>query len=83
MTAMNRTLLLLNALALAVLAIFCLQPSDQNALVARSLPMPHFLQTQRAPQLAVLTDNSEAHARVTSEHPATEGIPHRNQRWVF
>jgi hypothetical protein len=75
---MNTTLLLANAIALAVLVSFQFGPehATQKPLAQR---MPHYLQVQKAPQLAVLNDqdtstpqavsNSEqVRPALTSEH---------------
>jgi hypothetical protein len=49
---MNRALLLSNAIALAVLLGFHFTPQSGAEPVAQR--MPHYLQVQKAPQLAVL-----------------------------
>lgn len=49
---MNRALLLSNAIALAVLLGFHFTPQNGAEPVAQR--MPHYLQVQKAPQLAVL-----------------------------
>ncbi|MFL1526423.1 hypothetical protein [Pseudomonas sp. O230] len=51
---MNSALLLSNAIALAVLLGFHFAPESGADPVAQR--MPHYLQVQRAPQLAVLSD---------------------------
>ncbi|QVW22036.1 hypothetical protein KJF94_19400 [Pseudomonas hormoni] len=51
---MNSALLLSNAIALAVLLGFHFAPESGAEPVAQR--MPHYLQVQRAPQLAVLSD---------------------------
>ena len=51
---MNRALLLSNAIALAILLGFHFAPENGAAQVAQR--MPHYLQLQRAPQLAVMSD---------------------------
>ena len=51
---MNSALLLSNAIALAVLLGFHFTPESGAEPVAQR--MPHYLQVQRAPQLAVLSD---------------------------
>lgn len=50
---MNSALLLANATALAVLVGFHFVPESNEQVAQR---MPHYLQVQRAPQLAVLSD---------------------------
>ncbi|WP_445181300.1 hypothetical protein [Pseudomonas sp. McL0111] len=61
---MNRTLLLANAIALAVLLGFHFVPESNEAVAQR---MPHYLQVQKAPQWAVLSDQSSATAQAVSE----------------
>ncbi|MHC8313333.1 hypothetical protein ACYZUC_27510 [Pseudomonas sp. GT1P32] len=51
---MNRALLLSNAIALAVFVGFHFAPESGAEPVAQR--MPHYLQVQKAPQLAVLSD---------------------------
>ncbi|MHC8365775.1 hypothetical protein ACYZT9_07795 [Pseudomonas sp. ZT5P21] len=51
---MNSALLLSNAIALAVLLVFHFYPESGAEPVAQR--MPHYLQVQKAPQLAVLSD---------------------------
>lgn len=65
---MNSPLLLSNAIALAVLLGFQFAPERDTATVAQR--MPHYLQLQKAPQLAVLSDQQgattqEIHQRTT------------------
>jgi len=65
---MNSTLLLANAIALAVLVGFhFIAESDSPEPLAQR--MPHYLQVQKAPQLAVLSDQdtSTPHAVSNSE----------------
>ena len=50
---MNSALLLANATALAVLVGFHFVPESNEQVAQR---MPHYLHVQRAPQLAVLSD---------------------------
>ncbi|MFJ4196637.1 hypothetical protein [Pseudomonas sp. NPDC089534] len=50
---MNSALLLANAVALAVLLGFHFSPQDDAPVAQR---MPHYLQIQKAPQWAVLTN---------------------------
>ncbi|CAI8708173.1 Secreted protein [Pseudomonas sp. IT-347P] len=75
---MNSTLLLANAIALAVLVSFHFM-ADNGGTAPLAQRMPHYLQVQKAPQLAVLSDqdtptpqavrNSEqALSELTSEH---------------
>ncbi|MHC8304676.1 hypothetical protein [Pseudomonas sp. PB3P13] len=52
---MNSALLLSNAVALAVLVGFHFAPENSNDSVAQH--MPHYLQVQKAPQLAVMNDH--------------------------
>ena len=51
---MNRALLISNVIALAVLAGFHFSHENNGAQVAQR--MPHYLQLQKAPQLAVVND---------------------------
>ncbi|MFJ7796760.1 hypothetical protein [Pseudomonas sp. NPDC096950] len=51
---MNGTLLLSNAIALAVLLGFQFVPKGEAQVVTQR--MPHYLQLQKAPQLAVMSD---------------------------
>jgi hypothetical protein len=51
---MNSVLLLSNAIALAVLLGFHFAPESDAEPVAQR--MPHYLQLQKAPQLAVMSD---------------------------
>ncbi|AZZ77790.1 MULTISPECIES: hypothetical protein [Pseudomonas] len=62
---MNTTLLLANAAALAILASFHFMPESatQKSVAQR---MPHYLQVQRQPQLAVLTDKDSFAPRAVS-----------------
>jgi len=62
---MNSTLLLANAIALAVLVGFHFMPtSDSPEPLAQR--MPHYLQVQRAPQLAVLSDQGTSTPQAVS-----------------
>jgi len=54
---MNRVLLLSIAIALAVLSGFHFAPESGTEPVAQR--MPHYLQVQKAPQLAVLSDKHD------------------------
>ncbi|QAY87624.1 hypothetical protein [Pseudomonas arsenicoxydans] len=51
---MNRALLLSNATALAILLGFHFAPENGAVQVAQHIP--HYLQLQKAPQLAVMSD---------------------------
>jgi hypothetical protein len=62
---MNSTLLLANAIALAVLLGFHFAPEGAEPVVAQR--MPHYLQVQRTPQLAVLSDQRGYVSREVSE----------------
>jgi hypothetical protein len=61
---MNSTLLLANAIALAVLAGFHIAPESAEPVAQR---MPHYLQVQKAPQWAVLSDQNRSAAQVVDE----------------
>ena len=80
MTAMNSTLLLLNALGLAVLVAFHFQPAPtapQTAeLVTYNKPLTPM------PQLAVMTETDQVAPRLTAELPvASANI--QDERWFF
>lgn len=62
---MNSTLLLSNAIALAVLLGLHFVPESNTAMVAQR--MPHYLQLQKAPQLAILNDPQGATGHDVSE----------------
>ncbi|RON53089.1 hypothetical protein [Pseudomonas frederiksbergensis] len=59
---MNSTLLLSNVIALVLLLGFQFAPEGKAEVVAQR--MPHYLQLQKAPQLAVMSDQ---HAFVNQE----------------
>lgn len=67
---MNSTLLLANAIALTVLVGFHFNPQSAapEPVVQR---MPHYLQVQRAPQLAVLSDQRGISQAVSEPERAT------------
>lgn len=77
---MNSTLLLANAIALAVVVGFHFVPEGAapESVVQR---MPHYLQVQRAPQLAVLSDQDFAPQAVSEPEQATSA--HATERLVF
>ncbi|MBH3408752.1 hypothetical protein I5P86_27170 [Pseudomonas glycinae] len=54
---MNSALVLANVIALAVLVGFHFLPEDNEKVAGR---MPHYLQVQKAPQWAVLSDQRSA-----------------------
>lgn len=62
---MNTTLLLANATALAILLSVHFAPAS-NAPESVAQRMPHYLQVQKQPQLAVLTDKSSFAPRTVS-----------------
>jgi hypothetical protein len=75
---MNRTLLLANATALVILAGSQLIP-EERAAEPVAQRMPHYLQVQRTPQWAVLSDQSNGTSQMVSEPdqastPATERL---------
>lgn len=77
---MTRALLLSNAIALAVLLGIQFVPEGDTALVAQR--MPHYLQLQRAPQLAVMSDeHGFVNQEVSQESPVLQTQP--SQRLVF
>ncbi|MBT9268492.1 hypothetical protein KKQ10_26800 [Pseudomonas sp. MG-9] len=76
---MNSTLLLANAIALAVLVGFHFAPEGAEPVAQR---MPHYLQVQKAPQWAVLSDHSDFAAQAVSE--PEQALPTRaTERLVF
>ncbi|HEX4548608.1 hypothetical protein [Pseudomonas sp.] len=76
---MNSTLLLANAIALAVLAGFHFAPESAEPVAQR---MPHYLQVQKAPQWAVLSDQNRFSAQVVDE--PEQVLPARDiERLVF
>jgi hypothetical protein len=76
---MNRALLLSNSIALAVLASFHFAPESSATQVAQR--MPHYLQLQKAPQLAVMNDQHGFNRQDVSQ----EGTPvsQASERFVF
>lgn len=77
---MNSTLLLSNAIALTVLLGFHFIPESGAEPVTQR--MPHYLQVQRAPQLAVMSDQR----RFVSQEVSQEGIvlpAQSSERLVF
>ncbi|MBC3273241.1 MULTISPECIES: hypothetical protein [Pseudomonas] len=75
---MNTSLLLANAIALAILLGFHFVPETTEPLAKR---VPHYLQVQKAPQWAVLSDQGNSTAQVVSEseHASTQ----TTERLVF
>ena len=77
---MNNILLLSNVFALALLLGFTFTPEkDEESIVQR---MPHYLQLQKAPQLAVMNTDSGF-----SAHSGSQGTPvlpaHSSDHLVF
>lgn len=79
MTAMNSTLLLLNALALAVLVIFNFQPEHDPAEPTAEIA-DTYKPLQQPPQLAVMTHANNGAPHLTAE-PASDAV--QNEHWVF
>ncbi|MBI6950051.1 hypothetical protein [Pseudomonas koreensis] len=76
---MNSTLLLANAIALAILVGFHFAPERAEPVAQH---MPHYLQVQRAPQLAVLSDQGDFAAQAVNE--SEQALPTRDtERLVF
>jgi hypothetical protein len=77
---MNHILLLSNVIALALLLGFTFTPQkDEVSIVQR---MPHYLQLQKAPQLAVM--NTDSGFAVHSGSQGTAVLPaHSSDRLVF
>lgn len=78
---MNRALLLANAIALAVLAGFQFHSVDSAARPVAQR-MPHYLQVQKAPQWAVLSEKSDAAATQMVSEPELGSSP-VTERFVF
>ncbi|WP_166218973.1 hypothetical protein [Pseudomonas atagonensis] len=76
---MNSTLLLANAIALAVVVGFHFAPESKETVAQR---MPHYLQVQRQPQLAVLSDQRSFTPRAVSE-PEQSLPTQTSERLVF
>jgi len=76
---MNRFLLLANAIALTVLVGFHFIPENHATVAQR---MPHYLQVQRAPQWAVLSDQRGLAAQDVSE-PDQAQTTQTSERLVF
>ncbi|WP_213941036.1 hypothetical protein [Pseudomonas sp. dw_612] len=77
---MNGALLLSNAIALTALLGFQFIPEGDSKVVAQR--MPHYLQLQKAPQLAVMSDQ---HVFVNQELSQESPLPTPNssERLVF
>ncbi|WP_025112919.1 hypothetical protein [Pseudomonas sp. H1h] len=76
---MNSALLLANAIALAVLVGFHFVPEGAEPVAQR---MPHYLQVQKAPQWAVLSDHGDFAAQAVST--PEQSLPTRaTERLVF
>ncbi|MEG2391345.1 MAG: hypothetical protein RSB64_10680 [Pseudomonas sp.] len=78
---MNSTLLLANAIAFAVLMGFHFIP-ERAAPESVAQRMPHYLQVQKAPQLAVLSDQHSFVPQAVSE-PEKALPAHPTERLVF
>ena len=78
---MNRALLLANAIALVVLAGFQFHDQD-TAAESVAQRMPHYLQVQKAPQWAVLSEKSDAAATRMVSEPELGSSP-VTERFVF
>ncbi|MDX9673361.1 MULTISPECIES: hypothetical protein [unclassified Pseudomonas] len=76
---MNSTLLLANAIALAALVGFHFVPEGAEPVAQR---MPHYLQVQKAPQWAVLSDHSDFAAQ-TASTPEQTLSARATERLVF
>lgn len=77
---MNSALLLSNAVALAVLVGFHFAQDKSTDPVAQH--MPHYLQVQKAPQLAVMNDHRGFISQEVSEQSALPATP-TSERLVF
>ncbi len=76
---MNRALLLSNAIALAVLAGFHVAPESSAVQVAQRIP--HYLQLQKAPQMAVTNDQRGLIRQDMSQEVSP--VSQSSQRLVF
>ncbi|AZF06886.1 hypothetical protein [Pseudomonas sp. R5-89-07] len=77
---MNSALLLaLNTVALAALAAFHFAPANSQDPAQITQTVPHHLQQQQRPQLAVMTAASQSPIRLTQDAQATPTSEH----WVF
>lgn len=81
MIAMNSTLILLNALALAVLVIFQLQPDRASGDVGVEM-VATYKPLKPMPTLAVMHPSHSNTARLAAEQ-AVEGETGQGERWVF
>jgi len=77
---MNNILLLSNVIALALLLGFTFTPEkDEESIVQR---IPHYLQLQKAPQLAVM--NTDSGFAIQSGSQGIAALPaHSSDRLVF
>lgn len=75
---MNSALLLANAIALATLLGFHFAPENGAEPVAQR--MPHYLQIQKAPQWAVMSDQPGSMGQAQEHQPLT---PRSAERLVF
>jgi hypothetical protein len=77
---MNSALLLaLNTVALAALVMFHFQSASTDDAAQVSQAVPHHLQQQQRPQLAVMTANAQSPLHLTQETQAAPSSEH----WVF
>ena len=77
---MNSTLLVANAIALAI--VLGVHFAPKNDEVAANQRTPHYLQLQRAPQLAVMNNPTRASAQYASQAMAIAITP-SSDRLVF
>ena len=77
---MKSALLLSNAIALAVLLGFHFSPESSATQVAQR--MPHYLQLQKAPQLAQSSDRHGFASQQVSQENLLLPAP-SSERWVF
>lgn len=77
---MNRALLLSNAITLAVLLGFHFIPESGAPQVAQRIP--HYLQLQKAPQLAVMSDRHGIVSQEVSQEITLTPAPSA-ERWIF
>ncbi|MGF0348016.1 hypothetical protein ACQR3P_30710 [Rhodococcus sp. IEGM1300] len=77
---MNHALVLSNAIAMAV--VLGLHYAPQNGTETVAQRMPHYLQLQKAPQLAVMNDRSDSRILGVREE-AGSTLSQSSERWIF
>jgi hypothetical protein len=77
---MNHTLVLSNAIAMGLLLGLHYAPQKGTETVAQR--MPHYLQLQKAPQLAVMNDRTDSRILEVREEVGST-LNHSSERWIF